>query len=332
MNHQALLAPLVVAASAILALGCIDPTIVGGEGGAAPGSTNGSSASTTGVVTVGTGAGAVGSSTAWLGADLAPATFERVCQSPPQCSQEADVLYLFIDSQGSTCALPLDPDTSVTAWEVVIGVPPSAQYVGLHAMDESFFAGGSRSELIPTAGVVTVGATGGSDFHGEGTLEILELSDTIVRFSLTGVSGPEDGAIHVASRCGSTVVLPPEGIALAGDVITTGGAGGGPAADADGVTVVVGDSMASCGQPLLEECTGSTWQVAVHLPEDYLVPGRYSMADPRIASFHCAETPGELAGVIEVFDLGEDHLVVRFEDVGPHAAELEQDLRIDRCP
>ena len=210
---------------------------------------------------------------------------------------------------------------------MVLGVPPSAQRVGLHTMDETFFIGGSRSEWHASTGA-TVAATGGMGFQGQGTLEILELDDTTVRFALTGVDGPADGAVLEASRCGSTTELAPEGVALAGDALDGGSAGGGAGVDGAGVTIVLGDTLASCEEPLLGTCADPTWQIAVYLPEDYLVTGRYSLDDPRIGVARCGDLAEDLGDTIDVRQVTDAELIVRFESDDAEPAPPEQELRL----
>jgi len=335
LTRTLLSSPLLVASIGLAPhlAGCLDTTIVGGEGGS-----GGAPAS----VAVGTGAptgGAGGSprATAWFGSELSSEARADVCPLSPCDPLDDDILYLTLDPMGGSCSNPIvseifDDSFTETTWMLAIGVPPSAQEVGVHELDDAFYMaqGESVAGQSGPSGVVAAGGFGWS----HGTIEILELTDEVVRFVTQGLDQPSDGVEYAAGRCGSTV-LTPEGIALA--VEATGGeggagGGGGSAVDAGGVTVVVGSELALCTAELATTCSGDTWQVAVSLPADYLTPGLYTLTDPRITVTNCTAQPKFLGGTIEVRAVSDDALVVRFAGVIDHTEELQQELRIDRCP
>lgn len=334
LTRTLLSSPLLVASLGLAPhlAGCLDTTIVGGEGGGGAGDVSTTGALGGEVTTTGEpgGAGGATNATAWLGAALDGPNRAETCAISP-CPEEDDMLYLVVDHLGSSCTDALtselwDDSFTTDTWAVVIGVPPSHQDVGVHVLDEGFYSQSGQSIAGESGPSGAVGAGGLG--VASGTLEILELTGSSVRFVTRDTGKPTDGVEYAAPRCGVTT-LPAEGIVLAGDAI---GGGDGAAADDDGMTFVVGSQLAACTDALATTCDGDIWQVAVSLPGDYATPGTYSLSDPRITVTHCAALPKFLGGSIEVLENDGPDLVVRFHDVVDHEDELQQELRIDRCP
>jgi hypothetical protein len=123
------------------------------------------------------------------------------CGDAGQCATDA-TLFLVADAAGVTCS---DQDVAPgSSWSFVIALPASLQQAGTYDLE-------ARDEIY-----VTTGQTDGAEESGmvsatvgfgpsTGSIEILELGPTSVRFRVTGVNlgGRSDGE-YTALRCGAS--------------------------------------------------------------------------------------------------------------------------------
>jgi hypothetical protein len=315
---------LLATATSLFLAGCLDRTVVGGEGG---GSEDDGTASSGVVTSTTTGTSAAGGPAA-PGVALFELEAALPCDFDP-CPPD-DMLYLVVDTDGVGCTSPTGSPPGTGGFAFRIGLPPALQQVGRYDLRGREDVYSHHEEYFVNDANGAVGTVGVGMGSADGTLEILAIDDTSVVFTVSGVTYnvPSDGE-YTATRCGATS-LPPEGIALTGATLP-GGEGGGPADD-EAITVVVGDALASCDAELPSTCSGGAWQVAVTLPAAYLVPGLVSLADPLVTATDCADASSEVAESIEIAQVTDDALIVHFIGAVDHLAELEQDVRIARCP
>lgn len=160
------------------------------------------------------GAGGGSSALSFLGTGLEAAGLGVPCDEP--CPRP-DMLFLAIDSRGQTCAAPGDATaTDSPGWFLIVGLPPTAQALGEHVVDETFVTGGTLIDSGPGSIAVSSGGAG-----GRGTVEITALDATEVRFTLRGMSGlAEVDGDYVAPHCNP--YQPPA------EPAGEGGAGGAP--------------------------------------------------------------------------------------------------------
>lgn len=206
----------------LFALAGCDSEIVGGGGdGGGGGAGPTSQAVTVGSATSGAGNGSA-TATSGSGATYGPvgsvAFYRNELVEPPgslfceSADCPADMLFLFADTVGPTCADPFwdAPDMGPNPqgpdrkeWAIVVGVPADQQQVGTYALtgNQEFYVSQGSLEVENSGGVV--GATGGFG-DASGTLEIVSIDATSIRYRVSGVSWnfSSDGE-YVATRCGA---------------------------------------------------------------------------------------------------------------------------------
>jgi hypothetical protein len=150
-------------------------------------------------VTTGGGSGER-SAVSMLAAQLPPGTIS--CEDGAACP--GDMLVLFVDSNGNTCASPQGfPSNDPQQSRYVIGVPAELQNTGvidLSSMDVVVFS--EVSETQPNSGATaTVGVGPGGT---GGTLVIHEIDEDSISFTLSGLAwGDDPNGSYTAERCGS---------------------------------------------------------------------------------------------------------------------------------
>lgn len=212
---------LVLIAVALAPAGCTRSVVGGGEGGGDAESGSGDAAPT--VPASGPSGGSGGGSPAltFYGTGLETAGMGLPCDEP---CPPPDMLFLAIDSRGHSCAAPGDAaGTDSPGWFLIVGIPPAAQAVGEHVVDETFLVGGTLIESGPGAIAVSSGGAG-----SRGTVEIVALDATEVRFTLRGMSTMVDvDGDYVAPHCNPyQPPAEPPGVGGGGGA---DGAGGAPA-------------------------------------------------------------------------------------------------------
>lgn len=202
--------------SAVLATGCLTRTVVGAdETGGAGGATNTSPTSVTSVVASGhssTASGPAGPATTSTGVATTAksAVAIRAADLPLDaqpcgslCPQPSDMLYLFLDSDGNSCALPRGlPNETSSNWQRIIGLPTAYQAVGMYSLSDPSIFVAQLERIVAPSGPASASGTGGLGFFG-GTLEIVSIDEKDVVVKLTNVSTnlPDENGELDAHRC-----------------------------------------------------------------------------------------------------------------------------------
>ncbi|EYF00748.1 hypothetical protein [Chondromyces apiculatus] len=336
---------LLLAACALLSTvttACLEPTVIGGtdsSGGA--GGAGGSGGVNTG------GSGGVGGT-------VTPSGYDGVVfdAADEPWGGEPGTLTLELGSETPLCAdpTPSGGNGCPTEWHLTVVLGPSRQAPGVYMLPDpdittSFTTEGHGPD--PNTCMASLGMLTG------GTLEVVSSDATGLSVTLSGVPEVEVNGTHDLFHCGGVgPVGQTEAIALyasqfppdnGGDSSSSTSGGG---VDPDTLHVILGNYGPTCGDPFgfNEDCTVAEWHVGVSLPLAYQTPGIYDLADPNLNSFASEQLPSNdpeicsggggsfTDGTIEVVSILPTELLVRFNGVSAHASELQQDIRIPRCP
>lgn len=288
---------LLVTAS-LLSVACNASVISGNTGGGNTGGGNTGGSNTGGGNTGGGGASgyAEGIAVAWgdLGPDVVPAP--------------ADTLLLSFSSEPSVCSDPFGtlPYCEVElAWQVSIPLPAEYQVAGAVVPLAALQQVGMGPFFSETQGIGDAECSGGGGSL-EGTLEVLEVTETTIRIRLTDASTFEaevDGE-RTLTRCNQATPQSAPAIAMTDAQLSTvygpggggtgsgvGGGGGGADQPAfDGTLFVFLDASSpvrdlSCADPyaLDEGCEFERHVVIVGLAPSEQTPGLYAIGDNAVS-------------------------------------------------
>lgn len=181
----------------------ITGTVGVGVGGGVGGDDGGAGGGSYSVVTVGAGVTTGGgsgerSAVSLLVSQLPPDTVW--CEDQGPCP--ADMLVLFVDSNGNTCADPTGfPSNDAVTWRYAIGIPAALQQAGsidLSSSDVTVLM--ERWETQPNSGAAATAGVGPGGTSG--LLIIHEIDEDEVSFSLSGLDWDGDGnGSYTAERC-----------------------------------------------------------------------------------------------------------------------------------
>jgi hypothetical protein len=295
---------------------CLEPAVIGAtknDGVSATDTTEANTVSVTGTSMTVTAGGAF---------TLATWNTQHVADCEGTCPE--DLLWLVFDSDGASCEAPADvPQQDHSAWRVSIGLPPSRVAVGTYLTGDDPDVEVETNETF----VTDSSATGGGGVTNC-RLEILSVDAQSLLASITGctLNFPSDGTYELP-RC-APVTLPPEAIALNGSDL--GGEGGGEP-DPNAVVLVVGDTVAACGDDPTTACEDGAFRVAIALPAAFVAVGTHDLGDSQVVATDCGE-PLSLAGTIDVLAVDDTSMIVRLSSTNVPSAVRDQELRIQRCP
>lgn len=215
---------------------------------------------------------------------------------------EDDRLFLFVSNGAVLCSDPftVDENCPEEEFKAIIGLPVEYQQPGTYDLDDPAITA-SFSEWGPDGDGSCFGG-GGSFF--DGTIEIVGIESDRVRLVLAGTSPSNLDGQHAAFFCGaepppeeSSVIgyypsdLPPPESGSSG---TTGGGGD------ERFILVFADHAQSCADPFGNQPGPGELheELVIRLPDSYLVPGTYDLADPMIEadSFYYEENSAASGG------------------------------------